>query len=860
MVDVTGGTRVGLAKFQTGDIATTESFLDTGLNGLPSLQQVTMLLHLRLRRWTSHIPLINYAVEGCSEELFVELVPKKNNMHVLCCGGLVSKALRFTLRMFTWQHIAVSLNLETRILQVIYDNLTYYVELTPPNIDAPPEQRVEVRAGGRLVLGQKLYSMEGDFIILNILDGEIADYRIYDVALQIAEMSQLLSCRDLPDLNPPLIDLQNNKLTVRGPTTIRTVEMNELCSDYVSDFYLFFSHKMNFKRAYSWCRKLKGQLIIPEDAKTNAFFFDKFVSYKDQCRDLWTHLFWIGAAGNLTTLQWLKLTDGTPITWYQFLREYGRATVEFHCIAAVYHDPYKWASCPCEIQTCILCNFTTYPVLRLRGLCRDSLLDRVFSFRDNEDFEMIFDGLGHVVMQNVNGSWTMRSRLYLNMRGTMLAQWSGEYPLGVHVWQIEGDRCLQKQMELLLTPCKDDEYTCSDLSCIAKSRRCDLSIDCEDQSDEMNCKVAMVPPGYSPGLLPPSLTSRPLPILFSLNITSIREFNLVSFTISMDIFLEMKWKDIRLKFSNLQEDFRSNRIKEMEEVWTPEIKAEDGTKSSVEFEPHSQAVYVIRVSGPLPDDDTTIREETVYSGTENMMVFKSENTLTFKCHFKLHMYPFDRQRCYIEYRIQDVSKDFVIFEKEGAGMLVLGERQLLEYTLISETITNYTIQGVSYVKVEFVFRNQYGYYISNTFLPSIMLVIICWLALYFDLTDFQDRIMVSLTSLLVLATFFTQTSNSIPKTTYLKLIDVWFVALISEDFIIIVSLVYIEVLRLKLPASSTLKVAPMDASSTKRHSLWVPAHTEAFKMNSLLLKIFFVATSILFLSFVSLFVISTSSL
>ncbi|XP_042226129.1 uncharacterized protein LOC121869070 [Homarus americanus] len=68
--------------------------------------------------------------------------------------------------------------------------------------------------------------------------------------------------------------------------------------------------------------------------------------------------------------------------------------------------------------------------------------------------------------------------------------------------------------------------------------------------------------------------------------------------------------------------------------------------------------------------------------------------------------------------------------------------------------------------------------------------------------------MVSLTSLLVLATVFTQTSQSIPKTSYLKLIDVWFVVLISEDFAIIVSLVYIEVLRLRHP-TNTIKVVPV---------------------------------------------------
>ncbi|KAK4295923.1 hypothetical protein Pmani_031535 [Petrolisthes manimaculis] len=57
--------------------------------------------------------------------------------------------------------------------------------------------------------------------------------------------------------------------------------------------------------------------------------------------------------------------------------------------------------------------------------------------------------------------------------------------------------------------------------------------------------------------------------------------------------------------------------------------------------------------------------------------------------------------------------------------------------------------------------------------------------------------MVSLTSLLVLATFFSQGSLTIPKTAYLKLIDVWYVALITQVFLVVMSLVLVEYFRLR---------------------------------------------------------------
>lgn len=73
------------------------------------------------------------------------------------------------------------------------------------------------------------------------------------------------------------------------------------------------------------------------------------------------------------------------------------------------------------------------------------------------------------------------------------------------------------------------------------------------------------------------------------------------------------------------------------------------------------------------------------------------------------------------------------------------------------------------------------------------------------LTILQDRVMVSLTSLLVLAALFSQTSAAIPKTAYLKLIDLWFVFLMVVEFVVVVVLVIVENLRLRKDRVGTAK-------------------------------------------------------
>lgn len=50
----------------------------------------------------------------------------------------------------------------------------------------------------------------------------------------------------------------------------------------------------------------------------------------------------------------------------------------------------------------------------------------------------------------------------------------------------------------------------------------------------------------------------------------------------------------------------------------------------------------------------------------------------------------------------------------------------------------------------------------------------------------QVRVMTALTSLLVLATLFTQVSASLPKTSYFKMVDIWLLFCILLIFLIII--------------------------------------------------------------------------
>ena len=65
--------------------------------------------------------------------------------------------------------------------------------------------------------------------------------------------------------------------------------------------------------------------------------------------------------------------------------------------------------------------------------------------------------------------------------------------LGKHNWRVHGDaKCVggesEYDIEMKLTGCGDDEFTCGSGDCLEMKKRCNHIPNCQDESDEMGCK------------------------------------------------------------------------------------------------------------------------------------------------------------------------------------------------------------------------------------------------------------------------------------------------------------------------------------------------------------------------------------
>ena len=81
--------------------------------------------------------------------------------------------------------------------------------------------------------------------------------------------------------------------------------------------------------------------------------------------------------------------------------------------------------------------------------------------------------------------------------------------------------------------------------------------------------------------------------------------------------------------------------------------------------------------------------------------------------------------------------------------------------------------GFSIASVEIPLSRRYSYYVTTTFIPTFMLLLISYMSFFCKVEYVDLRVMMTITTLLVLYSLYQQIEDSLPKTAYTKAIDVW---------------------------------------------------------------------------------------
>ena len=175
-------------------------------------------------------------------------------------------------------------------------------------------------------------------------------------------------------------------------------------------------------------------------------------------------------------------------------------------------------------------------------------------------------------------------------------------------------------------------------------------MDCQDASDENDCKMLDIEKNYNKGTPPFSIEKiskliKPADVNISLTLTDILDIAEVKHEIELKFHILMEWFDPRLKFHNLKESLSSNVPTEAEiaALWLPSVIFSNTKNNEATFLTADTVIAVKREGKVKHAEADQVHEVNIFDGTENRITFQQGYAKYFKCEYQLHLYPFDTQ-------------------------------------------------------------------------------------------------------------------------------------------------------------------------------------------------------------------------
>ena len=110
-------------------------------------------------------------------------------------------------------------------------------------------------------------------------------------------------------------------------------------------------------------------------------------------------------------------------------------------------------------------------------------------------------------------------------------------------------------------------------------------------------------------------------------------------------------------------------------------------------------------------------------------------------------------------------------------------------------ITNLTLkkdENANMVYMALKLKRKVATELLTTYLPTILLLLITFVTIFFDKDLFGDAIAVNLTIMLVMTTIFTSKIEELPPTSDMKMIDIWLIFCLVVPFLEVVLRTAIE--------------------------------------------------------------------
>ncbi|XP_063706317.1 gamma-aminobutyric acid receptor subunit beta-like [Culicoides brevitarsis] len=269
--------------------------------------------------------------------------------------------------------------------------------------------------------------------------------------------------------------------------------------------------------------------------------------------------------------------------------------------------------------------------------------------------------------------------------------------------------------------------------------------------------IARILDGYDIRLRP-NFGGEPLTVGMDLTIASFDAISEVNMDYTITMYLNQYWRDERLAFSG-SNDLITLAGDFAEKIWVPDTFFANDKNSFLH--------------------DVTERNKLVRISGDGQVIYGMRFTTTLACMMDLHYYPLDQQNCTVEiesygYTISDILMYWKPTPVSGVEEAELPQFSILGYETNDrkEKLATGVYQRLS---LSFKLQRNIGYFVFQTYLPSILIVMLSWVSFWINHEATSARVALGITTVLTMTTISTGVRSSLPRISYVKAIDIYLV-------------------------------------------------------------------------------------
>ena len=709
-------------------------------------------------------------------------------------------------------------------------------------------------------------SVRGGFDKEQVFVGDITELNMWNYTLTEQDIQKKGTCKNFDKGNIISWNLDN---FIINEVEVDNLEEEELCNPV--EQLLVFPKRVSWSTAWTLCRAHGGSIFSPNTKEENNELVDTMVPHQEHCADpVSSNIAWLGIKSK--EYVWYRIHKNNSLSIQDFTNweaDTAPYFANFEC--GFMRVDGAWdsdTSCDSKVKLCTACKISGTPVFILKGTCNESPLDWLFYITKDNDKSIFYEGYRSSKIVQTNNTWHLMSKQESSIVDIQLVSGkeSSLTPLGRNKWTVLNPACgidTKQERGFSISVCfVGEEFSCDSGECVNIFQRCDNNQDCLDGSDEKDCNTIRVPGSYQKSA-PPELSRDIMqsnPIFTQIDILNIDFIDTVRMSAGLTIEIQMTWRDHKLMFENILpavgkvDSFKIIAEKEFNKIWLPmpDIIHENAVIGKV----IEDKVFYVKIVGKSNPLDMTLEEDIeglLYPGSANNLVISQRFKLEYRCEFFLRNYPFDKQTCNFILMVKLKGNNSIELAEDDPAVVYNGPRILREFEikdlLVNTTLAEYQTRFIYSIRLERLYMQT----LTTTFFQSFLLSIIAYSSFFINITDFSNRFMGALTSLLVLAALLSSINSTLPQTAYFKHIDFWFFFFIIAIVIMIFVHIIVDIFIHQEKDAHITRVTPMIPESPPRGTkAYADLRKQHFKKRSVFLnkwaKIFIPISILIFIA------------